>query len=1276
MARIPTRQDIERTRDFRTGRVIGTVDKAAVTAPGRALVGLGRAIAGVGTSISNRASQDEDFNTNRRFLEFTSEQDRLAQERRQSAEPGAYGFETQARAEYGNAAVGFLKTLKPNQRAEYDEKLFRHEERIGRRAATYEKTERTRFYGEETNKLITDIQNRMGENPEQFEELLKEGLDTFDAIPDEAMSKINRGILKKQFTKIANLQRAERAKRDNPALLIEELGGIPPGLYEMLESNGFEGFRSEAYADQKTSGGFSAWRVGIGADIVVRADGDGTPETVTRNTKNVTRADAKRTLEYIVNYREGKVAREQVGDAWRGLPVNVQHALYSVAYNFGNLPDKIAHAARSGDIEAIAKAIEARPENKARRQREAALVRSGSYGDLKVSELGPAADKWKDAFNIEERWQLIGEAENARRKEIDDEYEATVQDQFAVIREIDNDLAQIAKTGSSDSQLTFDRVEQMRGEKEALRWQENRRIATEDFVALDGLEDLTDDESAARYNQSLPEDKDDPLYAEKIERSEKVRKEYEEIKEDRIKDSAHAVRNSREVKAAARSLPEDATPEQMQQSNIDIINARQAAFDRLGIPIDARRTLTKPEAERYAAVIKNAPPPLLDEDPIDEKLARDLRAAYGDFADEALIDIIRASGTSETSRAEAIAVRDSLARMLISGVMHETEFARLDAFEEAARVEQIGIELSDDTPSTAQSAGEKGPLAGLIPLFIQSRGQDVVSPFGGKDAFANMPPGERRVAESRIIRELFAGLAPSKREIDYLEANPEAIQHFVDIHGLAEVPPDFEVPDDIKRPPPKIRPFDPEKDKARLNPNRTRSTEIVRTVQIGDEIANVPSLWWERDSGEPVDLTGLSDDALAAAASRYENETGEKFPRFQSFEEGNAAAQKRSDAGGGRAGSITGKPGKAPTGHSRDQAGKAPKGSESEESQGEAGAYMDLINDIINTVREIDADDSRITKADTLEQLQNLMGDLQSGTVTLESARDALTVLDQPSDSSSNTGKKKVPLNVDELSGAEGTSLTEAANKDEEGSRQIKNRAGVPLPRPKPGKPIPQKAMALAVEFEAEMDPFLDNVARLGFDAEKAHVVPGESFNVRAFGISRHFDDDDLKAARKRYKPLTGDMIIERDNIYVSASDLYPSVYAHEFRHRGYAILQEYLQTIGEASYGEFAKIIESKGIRRWGKKDIKDAIKAIAKGVPLRQETMVRYMDRHGSKVRADVALAAPEGVDYFESTYLQDLTVYVAGHLAPEGTKGADARTLLIPVVASHLAQIMQGK
>lgn len=122
-------------------------------------------------------------------------------------------------------------------------------------------------------------------------------------------------------------------------------------------------------------------RLGYGTDTITTASGQVIKVTAGMT---VTKEDAERDLQRRISTEFMPGAREKVGaEAWDKLPPDAQAVLTSLAYNYGSLSKlpTVVNAARAGDLNAMASAIEARQYdnesvNKTRRLKEAAIVRN------------------------------------------------------------------------------------------------------------------------------------------------------------------------------------------------------------------------------------------------------------------------------------------------------------------------------------------------------------------------------------------------------------------------------------------------------------------------------------------------------------------------------------------------------------------------------------------------------------------------------------------------------------------------------------------------------------------------------------------------------------------------------------------------------------------------------------------------------------------------------------------------------------------------------------
>lgn len=146
-----------------------------------------------------------------------------------------------------------------------------------------------------------------------------------------------------------------------------------------------EGFRAEPYMD------VNALRAGYGSDTVTLADGRVVP--VTQATR-VTPEDAERDLARRIPEFERRAAAAVGEERFAALPPNVRAALISVAYNYGTLPGRIRNAVQSGDVNAIAAAVEGLSGDNeginARRRREEAAVIRGANAMAPAAAATPA----------------------------------------------------------------------------------------------------------------------------------------------------------------------------------------------------------------------------------------------------------------------------------------------------------------------------------------------------------------------------------------------------------------------------------------------------------------------------------------------------------------------------------------------------------------------------------------------------------------------------------------------------------------------------------------------------------------------------------------------------------------------------------------------------------------------------------------------------------------------------------------------------------------------
>lgn len=217
--------------------------------------------------------------------------------------------------------------------------------------------------------IPTTVLTMLG-NDKALEAYKKDGLAGLDDKSKAAVNAVMGGMGTKVFASGANLMDRYSGQSDLALSTIR----------------GHEGFKTKAYWD------VNHYRVGYGSDTVTRADG--TVENVGPNTV-ASRDDAERDLtRRVIGYQ--KTIVKAVGSAaWEALPEGAKAALSSIVHNYGELPDRILGAVKSGNAGKVADAIltlqgDNGGVNAGRRQAEANLALGGA-GDAPRNASGRKA---------------------------------------------------------------------------------------------------------------------------------------------------------------------------------------------------------------------------------------------------------------------------------------------------------------------------------------------------------------------------------------------------------------------------------------------------------------------------------------------------------------------------------------------------------------------------------------------------------------------------------------------------------------------------------------------------------------------------------------------------------------------------------------------------------------------------------------------------------------------------------------------------------------------
>jgi len=286
----------------------------------------------------------------------------------------------------------------------------------------------------------------------------------------------------------------------------------------------FEGFRAQPYYD------VNAFRAGYGSDTVTLADG--TIRQVTEG-MTVSVADANRDLLRRITTEFMPRAAAAVGqDRFNGFNAQQQAALTSIAYNYGDIPDRIVQALRTGTTEEIADAIRSLGGdnggiNRNRRNREAALFSTNAGEENAVREFEREQQRQRE--EAEKRLEDQREFREGLQEEIrDTEFLNSLEGQRLIdsevakaIREAENEakkvgleltqqereqIEQVTRAKFASKQAEEDRNAQLEKaralEEQANLLQDRRRFLIEQITDLEGQGRLTE---AAGLTEELNE---------------------------------------------------------------------------------------------------------------------------------------------------------------------------------------------------------------------------------------------------------------------------------------------------------------------------------------------------------------------------------------------------------------------------------------------------------------------------------------------------------------------------------------------------------------------------------------------------------------------------------------------------------------------------------------------------------------------------------------------------------------------------------------------------
>ncbi len=199
--KVPTRVT-PRTQEASTplaGLSISGADANAFGAPiGQGLQKLGGAIEGYAEAEAHRASQIEDFSTQRRLTDLQSEYfTKTLPGIQRNARPDGQGFTAQADEEFQKWSFAFLETVPPAKRPEYSAKIAQYRAQNNAISTNFERTAGDSFFEVGINDEASKAKAAIATSPEEAARWKQHVLETIDksALPTLKKEELKRATL-------------------------------------------------------------------------------------------------------------------------------------------------------------------------------------------------------------------------------------------------------------------------------------------------------------------------------------------------------------------------------------------------------------------------------------------------------------------------------------------------------------------------------------------------------------------------------------------------------------------------------------------------------------------------------------------------------------------------------------------------------------------------------------------------------------------------------------------------------------------------------------------------------------------------------------------------------------------------------------------------------------------------------------------------------------------------------------------------------------------------
>ena len=178
MARIPTKEELGGVQYavVRPQPQFRAQDFAAEAQGGRALAQAGETIAKVGAQFQTRAREDDEYEVQKRIVDFDLERERDLDDSKRSTQPEARDFTSNYRQRYDESARKLMEGVPEHLKPRVDQILVQRGAAFEKRAYDFELKERDRYHVEDVGRKLTDIYNDSTSAPDRWADNAQRGV--------------------------------------------------------------------------------------------------------------------------------------------------------------------------------------------------------------------------------------------------------------------------------------------------------------------------------------------------------------------------------------------------------------------------------------------------------------------------------------------------------------------------------------------------------------------------------------------------------------------------------------------------------------------------------------------------------------------------------------------------------------------------------------------------------------------------------------------------------------------------------------------------------------------------------------------------------------------------------------------------------------------------------------------------------------------------------------------------------------------------------------------